>query len=321
MLALLGFLGLAMSSFVMIGDEETADAPTDAADDPANGNTGGDLLDFDNLQSDADRTASGLSDGYGDAGAGAVLDDEIAGTAGGTLSDAGASGTDILTDDTTAYGDDLLPDPPVSDDSAAGPITLLTGTDGADTIMGDSTADEIQAQDGGDTLFGKLGDDFLFGGAGNDAISGGDGNDLLDGGDGDDILEGGWSDDTLIGGAGNDLLNGGGGNDLLDGRDEDNGFDYLNGGAGHDVLLAGHGDHLNGGEGADTFAMSTDGNNVIDDFDPSQDVIEVTFTGTPPVLSTSADDEGLTLLADDSVVAKLAGISSLDLSQVVLVAA
>ena len=150
MLALLGFLGLAMSSFVMIGDEETADAPTDAADDPANGNTGGDLLDFDNLQSDADRTASGLSDGFGDAGAGAVLDDEIAGTAGGTLSDAGASGTDILTDDTTAYGDDLLPDPPVSDDSAAGPITLLTGTDGADTIMGDSTADEIQAQDGGD---------------------------------------------------------------------------------------------------------------------------------------------------------------------------
>ncbi len=124
-----------------------------------------------------------------------------------------------------------------------------------------------------------------------------------------------------MGANGADLLNGGGGDDVLDGRDADDGFDYLNGGAGDDLLLAGFGDHLNGADGADTFSLLTGGKNVIDDFDPTQDVLEVTFSGTPPLLTTTTDDAGLTLLADDAVVAHLSGITDLDISRVVMVAA
>ncbi|MFO1169443.1 MAG: calcium-binding protein [Hyphomicrobiaceae bacterium] len=73
----------------------------------------------------------------------------------------------------------------------------------------------------------------LMGTAAADTIFGYAGNDILDGGNGNDILRGGLGNDTLGGGAGNDKLYGEAGNDTLKG---DAGADRLDGGTGTDTL-------------------------------------------------------------------------------------
>ncbi|WP_041245445.1 putative Ig domain-containing protein [Geotalea uraniireducens] len=67
---------------------------------------------------------------------------------------------------------------------------LLTGTDGADTIIG-------YRQD--DAISGGAGNDYIDARSGNDVISGGDGNDTISAGLGDDIIDGGTGDDTIYG--------------------------------------------------------------------------------------------------------------------------
>ena len=311
MLAVLGFLGLAMSSFVMLGrdDTDTDDVLPGPEPDTAPG------------ADDGHDSLAILSETEGDAGAGGVLADDAAQPDAGVTAEAAAPvdgtavtpGTGSFPDEDDHF-DDLLPD--------VAPRVSHAGTDDGDTLAGGTGADDMFGGAGNDEITGNLGDDLLVGADGDDTLTGGDGADTLYGGAGDDTLAGGWGDDVLVGDDGADLLMGGRGNDTLDGRDADDGFDYLNGGAGDDVLLAGRGDHLNGGDGADTFAVRADGDNTIDDFDPTQDVLEITYAGdTPPVLSTVAADDGLTLMADDAIVAHLSGITELDLSTVVLVAA
>ncbi|WP_424943498.1 calcium-binding protein [Aliiroseovarius crassostreae] len=101
---------------------------------------------------------------------------------------------------------------------------VLTGTDQADRLEGDSGDDTISGKGGSDTLIGGEGDDsieggdrqdILFGGEGDDTLSGGRGADILAGNEGNDTLEGGNWDDMLFGGAGEDLLEGGSGDDVL----------------------------------------------------------------------------------------------------------
>ncbi|MFZ3581249.1 calcium-binding protein [Loktanella sp. DJP18] len=321
MLAVLGFLGLAMSSFVMLGRDDQPDDDAAGIDTPDIDSTG--------FREIAPGVFEMLSDADGDAGAGGVLaaDGVDAGKAvgNGDTPDADFANIDIAANEPMPvslitspelepvedYGDDLLPDPPNA--------VERFGTDAGENLYGEWGDDRIFGAGGDDDLFGMIGDDILTGDDGDDTLTGGDGQDLLVGGAGNDTLAGGWGDDMLVGDEGRDLLNGGGGDDTLDGRDGDGGFDYLNGGAGDDLLMAGQGDHLNGGEGADAFSLLADGKNSIDDFDPDQDVLVVTYAGdTPPVLSTAAGDDGLTLLADATVVAYLSGVTTLDLSTVVL---
>jgi Ca2+-binding RTX toxin-like protein len=57
---------------------------------------------------------------------------------------------------------------------------------------------------GGNTLIGNSGNDLLFGHDGSDELDGGLGDDLLVGGTGNDTLDGGLDADTMVGGAGND---------------------------------------------------------------------------------------------------------------------
>jgi Ca2+-binding RTX toxin-like protein len=89
---------------------------------------------------------------------------------------------------------------------------IVIGGDGNDTLTGTAVAsavDEIYGGEGNDRLGGFVGDDQLFGEAGADTLTGGNGNDTLNGGDGNDELDGGLGDDLFIGGKGNDTLNGG----------------------------------------------------------------------------------------------------------------
>ncbi|WP_283107040.1 Ig-like domain-containing protein, partial [Shewanella surugensis] len=82
-------------------------------------------------------------------------------------------------------------------------------------------------------------------------------------------------DDILAGGPGNDILYGQGGHDLLLGGDDD---DRLFGGTGDDTLIGGLGYNvLTGGDGADAFVFlkTTDKIDYITDFDPTEDIIDI----------------------------------------------
>ena len=144
-----------------------------------------------------------------------------------------------------------------------------------------------------DIFDGKYGDDTLIGGGGNDLLNGNQNNDLLQGNVGNDTLNGGYGNDTLVGAFGNDSLIGGGSNDLLQGNQDQDvlqgnvGNDTLMGGYGNDTLKGGYGDDilngeqgqdlLNGGQGADSFVYFgfQDGGDVIADFQPGEDIIDL----------------------------------------------
>jgi Ca2+-binding RTX toxin-like protein len=170
--------------------------------------------------------------------------------------------------------------PPV----VADPVTVITGTAGADQLQGGSGLDSISGEAGNDLLTGLGGADTLMGGAGNDTLAGGAGADLLDGGDGFDTADysvapgavtvrldqpaantgeaagdrfvsiegvsGSGHADQLTGDDNANSLFGAGGADTLSGN---GGNDWVGGGPGNDWLSGGAGDDgLDGGDGIDT---------------------------------------------------------------------
>ncbi|MCC2954010.1 DUF4214 domain-containing protein [Massilia sp. IC2-477] len=144
---------------------------------------------------------------------------------------------------------------------------VLTGTAGADTLIGAMLDDTISGGPGSDLLQGGAGRDTIDGGdesGAGDQIDGGLGDDLLHGNGGADLLRGSAGDDTLYGDAGNDTLDGGSDNDRLFGGDGNDviedyyGVNLLEGGAGNDRIRGGNdnqsasGTVIDGGEGDDT---------------------------------------------------------------------
>jgi Ca2+-binding RTX toxin-like protein len=138
-------------------------------------------------------------------------------------------------------------------------------------MRGTNQSELIRGNWRNDIIFGGGGDDTLIGGRGkpqfgHDRLYGGNGNDVLYGGNGNDSLEGGKGNDTLYGGKGRDLLLGG------------DGSDRLVGGEGHDILVGGKGrDTLTGGKGQDMFVFNNlkEGSDLITDFNPNEDLIDV----------------------------------------------
>ena len=192
---------------------------------------------------------------------------------------------------------------------------MLSGASGNDVLHGGRDGDEVLGGSGDDQLFGHVGDDLMYGGDGDDQITGGAGDDWLVGGAGDDVLTGYLGNDVVIGGAGADLIKGGDGNDIVDGRSDDT-RDYLNGGAGDDILHVGAMDYANGGTGADVFAIDLAADATVDDYDPNSDVIELTYSDQAPDLTTTVDDNGITLHADGQAVVTLLGVKTLDLGAI-----
>jgi Ca2+-binding RTX toxin-like protein len=131
--------------------------------------------------------------------------------------------------------------------AAAVVVDLLKGVatgDGTDTLV---SIENVIGSNGNDTLTGNTAANRLQGGAGDDLLNGGDGSDTADysktteavvvdlssgsaTGDGNDTLV---SIENVIGGSGNDRLTGNSGNNLLDGGQ---GLDLLTGGAGADMF-------------------------------------------------------------------------------------
>ncbi len=212
---------------------------------------------------------------------------------------------------------------------------LVLGSDFATTMDGLSGNDVLSAAGGNDTVFGGFGDDYVLGGLGDDRISGGDGNDLLFGQDGNDIMAGDAGDDAMFGGAGADRITGGEGNDWMYGNagadrmtggfgddladggagndtiTDDFGNDTAIGGAGNDVISTGSdNDFIEGGAGADRlsggigndvyfYASRGHGNDVILDFESSQDRFEFSGLGFRVDPGTNLED-GVTFIAAPS---------------------
>lgn len=107
------------------------------------------------------------------------------------------------------------------------------GTSGTDTIYGYGGNDNLYGRAGNDTLWGGTGNDKLYGEAGNDVLRGESGKDTLYGSTGNDILYGGADDDSLYGDAGTDTIKGDAGNDIIKGG---TGLAFLYGGDGNDSL-------------------------------------------------------------------------------------
>ena len=96
------------------------------------------------------------------------------------------------------------------------PATIV-GTDGPDTLEGQSGVADVIYGGGGDDRIGGgafyedddvpgTAADLLCGGPGNDKVGGGPGNDKINGGDGDDVVNGERGADIVQGNAGNDYV-------------------------------------------------------------------------------------------------------------------
>lgn len=144
---------------------------------------------------------------------------------------------------------------------------------------------------------GTSGDDILLGGPGSDTLSGRSGDDIIRGRGGDDDLSGGSGNDAIFGGAGDDRIQGGSGDDQISGGIGD---DSISAGSGDDIINAGAGDDsVRTGSGSDTIVYSGEfGDDVIVDFNPDEDVIDLTaFTGV-----TSLDQLTFTEDGDDTII-------------------
>lgn len=158
-------------------------------------------------------------------------------------------------------------------------IESAIGSNGGDTITGNSLNNTLYGYGGSDTINGGLGNDIILGGTavtdptdaadtligsgGNDTIYGNGGNDVIYGGNGstdttdtDDAIYGGNGSDTIYGNAGNDWIVGGGGT-----NDPGDSGDLIYGGRGADML--------SGNGGADTIF----GGGSINDSNDSADTI------------------------------------------------
>ncbi|WP_374764480.1 beta strand repeat-containing protein [Yunchengibacter salinarum] len=169
---------------------------------------------------------------------------------------------------------------------------LVIGNDDGETLTGSLADDDIRGNGGNDRLIGSNGDDDIEGGAGDDTLLGEGGRDNLSGGVGNDLILPGNTDDlseSAFGDSGNDTLDASGSATRvnLNGGDGD---DLLIGGACHDVIdddyigtgFGAGSDTLTGNGGFDTFRInSTDGNDVITDFTPGGDGVDLTSASVP----------------------------------------
>ncbi len=226
-------------------------------DDILEGGLGADLLDGGSHVVVAGQQTVGDTARYVRSAAGISVDLNVTGPQGGAVGSDSIGDVLVGIENVTGsnFADTIIGD---------GGDNRLFGLGGNDTIRGGAGNDVITGDDGNDQLFGDAGEDNIAGGLGDDLIYGGLDNDVLDGGEGADQLFGEAGNDSLTGGFGNDTLDGGDGDDVLSG---DEGADTLIGGAGNDILVGGAGnDTLNGGQGDDRYLFGRNsGNDVLTD--------------------------------------------------------
>lgn len=184
-----------------------------------------------------------------------------------------------------------------------------------------STVNDIfYGTDGANQFDGGTGDDLLIGYGGNDSFTGGNGNDLLVGGTGNDFLYGGNGDDILKG------IEDQGSSEAIRGLGE---IDTLAGGRGTDKFILGEVVGYKYGtniyvyyEDVLTKTAGTTDYALIQDFDSSQDVIQLLGTASEYILSSSSGNlpAGTRIYVDkpntepDELIAILQGVSPSSIS-------
>jgi serralysin len=219
---------------------------------------------------------------------------------------------------------------------STGAVAIFSGGDGNDTLTGGDLADVLRG--GNDFLDGGRGDDNINTGAGDDVVLAGRGDDTIGGMAGRDTIEAGagndlvaWNDptgDLVFGGRGHDTLRGGdiaadtifggSGDDLIravanqqlathaaDLLFGDKGDDAILGGNANDTIEGGAGDDtLAGFGGADTFVFRFDapGDDTINDFDTTADVVQLIGfdAGFDPLANLSDTTSGAVLDLGDA---------------------
>ena len=131
-------------------------------------------------------------------------------------------------------------------------------------LIGTKSEDEFRGGEKDDHLHGKSGDDFLHGGDGTDKVLGGAGHDIIHGGEGDDKVKGGAGDDIIHGGEGINTVH--------------------------------------GGSGSDTFHLDDNGVQIIHDFDPIQDSLQLDSSQSKEDITMNKNGE---ILHNDEVIAKI----------------
>ncbi|MDM3858500.1 MAG: choice-of-anchor I family protein [Aphanizomenon gracile PMC644.10] len=166
------------------------------------------------------------------------------------------------------------------------------------TISGTSGNDSLTAFTSGYTVLGLAGNDYIS------AVETGRGGNILDGGAGDDEIFA-KENDTALGGSGNDqIFSDGQGNNILSGGEGNDQIfpdrnDKVFGDTGNDIIFSGLGGNtLTGGDGQDTFWLANaaylQSPNIITDFNPAQDLLNVNVDGFKDInqltLSPQGDD-------------------------------
>lgn len=261
---------------------------------------------------------NGTGNGLANTIVGNTGNNTLAGLGGGDIIDGGA-GTDTVT---------------YAESDAAVSVNLLAGTASGGHAEGDvlSNIENVTGSEFADTIIGNTAANVLYGLGGDDLLEGGAGHDTLDGGSGVDVLRGGAGDDTYIvdniadvvresaaegtdlvqayvshtlsdnvenltllgslalNGTGNTLANTLRGNDAsndLSGEDGNDslygllGDDLLRGGAGNDLLDGGAGaDTMFGGIGNDSYVVDDAGDVVIEALNEGTDSISASISFT-----------------------------------------
>lgn len=121
----------------------------------------------------------------------------------------------------------ILNKPIKLDSVEPGTAATVTGTNFSDLITGDSQADSLVGGDGRDTIIGGAGNDTINGEDGDDSIDGGADNDNIQGDIGNDTIDGGAGDDIIAAGTGDDLITTGTGNDEVANDGSTDGLDII----------------------------------------------------------------------------------------------
>lgn len=144
---------------------------------------------------------------------------------------------------------------------------IIDGTEGDDTLVGDTRNELFTALGGNDLIQTGGGDNIAYANQGRDTLEGGEGIDVLAAGRDDDLIRtgdgynyafGNKGNDRIEGGANVDYIYGGQENDAMFGHAGDDwvlgekGDDFADGGDGYDIIVGGEGaDSLLGGGGDD----------------------------------------------------------------------
>jgi serralysin len=242
--------GLGDDSLYGFGGDDTLDGGS--GDNYVDGGEGNDRLNINN-NATGEYIGGNGNDYYYVIGSGSIILNEQSYTGYDTL----FTDMDVLASGVGAFTfkgiieEIILAAPGAGQNFIRGPI-IATGNSGDNRIIGNRQ---------NNFLYGLNGDDTMFGSFGNDTLEGGDGADDLRGENDNDFLDGGLKQDTLTGGKGDDILAGG------------RGIDSLTGGEGIDTFAFG-GAGISANSGAATFM----GQDIITDFDPAQEIIQLSIS-------------------------------------------